>query len=81
MTLAHGTDRLESERLVLRRITPDDLPFYTRLHANPHVAEHLYPQGRPRTPAETNAFVQYTLATTSGSRSAISRSCARRTER
>jgi len=31
MTLAHGTDRLESDRLVLRRVTPDDLPFYTRL--------------------------------------------------
>ena len=31
MTLAHGTDRLESARLVLRRIAPDDLPFFTRL--------------------------------------------------
>jgi hypothetical protein len=27
MTLAHGTERLESARLVLRRIAPDDLPF------------------------------------------------------
>jgi hypothetical protein len=27
MTLARGTDRLESERLVLRRVTPDDLPL------------------------------------------------------
>jgi quercetin dioxygenase-like cupin family protein len=27
MTLAQGTDRLESARLVLRRIAPDDLPF------------------------------------------------------
>jgi hypothetical protein len=26
MTLAHGTDRLESARLVLRRVAPDDLP-------------------------------------------------------
>jgi hypothetical protein len=32
MTLAHGTDRLESARLVLRRIAPDDLPFFTRIH-------------------------------------------------
>ena len=48
MTLAHGTDRLESDRLVLRRVTPDDLPFYTRLHALPKVTEHLYPEGRPR---------------------------------
>jgi len=28
MTLAHGTDRLESARLVLRRVAPDDLPFF-----------------------------------------------------
>jgi hypothetical protein len=30
MTLAHGTDWLESARLVLRRIAPGDLPFFTR---------------------------------------------------
>lgn len=62
MTLAHGTDRLESDRLVLRRVTPDDLPFYTRLHALPEVAEHLYPGGRPRSPEETKAWMEYTLA-------------------
>ena len=62
MTLAHGTDRLESDRLVLRRVTPDDLPFYTRLHALPKVAEHLYPEGRPRSPEETKAWMEYTLA-------------------
>jgi hypothetical protein len=28
MTLPHGTARLESARLVLRRIAPDDLPFF-----------------------------------------------------
>jgi hypothetical protein len=32
MTLAHGTDRLEAARLVLRRIVPDDLPFELALH-------------------------------------------------
>ncbi len=48
MTLMRGTDRLESDRLVLRRVMPGDLPFYTRLHALPKVAEHLYPEGRPR---------------------------------
>ena len=62
MTLAHGTDRLESDRLVLRRVTPDDLPFYTRLHALPKVAEHLYPEGRPRSPEETKAWMEYTRA-------------------
>ena len=62
MTLAHGTDRLESARLVLRRVVPDDLPFFTRIHALPEVAEHLYPEGRPRTPEETATWLQYTLA-------------------
>ena len=62
MTLPHGTDRLESDRLVLRRVAPDDLPFYTRLHALPKVAEHLYPEGRPRSPEETKAWMAYTLA-------------------
>ena len=62
MTPAHGTDRLESARLVLRRITPDDLPFFTRIHALPEVAQHLYPEGRPRSPEETKAWMEYTLA-------------------
>jgi [ribosomal protein S5]-alanine N-acetyltransferase len=62
MTLAHGTDRLESPRLVLRRIAPDDLAFFTRLHALPEVARHLYPGGRPRSADETAAWLQYTLA-------------------
>ncbi len=61
MTLAHGTDRLESARLVLRRVAPDDLPFFTRIHALPEVAQHLYPGGRPRSPEETAAWLQYTL--------------------
>jgi RimJ/RimL family protein N-acetyltransferase len=61
MTLAHGSDRLETARLVLRRVTPEDLPFFTRLHALPEVAEHLYPGGRPRSPEETAAWLRYTL--------------------
>ena len=60
MTLAHGTDRLESARLVLRRIEPGDLPFFTRIHALPEVAQHLYPGGRPR--SETAAWLQVILA-------------------
>jgi [ribosomal protein S5]-alanine N-acetyltransferase len=62
MTLAHGTDRLESARLVLRRIAPDDLPFFARLHALPEVARHLYPRGRPRSFEETGAWLRATLA-------------------
>jgi RimJ/RimL family protein N-acetyltransferase len=62
MTLAHGTDWLESTRLVLRRMVPGDLPFFTGIHALPEVAQHLYPSGRPRTSEETAAFLRNTLA-------------------
>jgi RimJ/RimL family protein N-acetyltransferase len=61
MTLPRGTDRLESARLVLRRIAPDDLPFYTRIHALPDVAQFLYPEGRPRSPEETARWLETTL--------------------
>jgi [ribosomal protein S5]-alanine N-acetyltransferase len=61
MTLAHGTDRLESDRLVLRRIAPDDLPFFTRIHALPEVARYLYPGGQPRAPVATAAWLRFTL--------------------
>jgi hypothetical protein len=36
MTLALGTQRIESERLVLRRMTSDDYDFFARIHAMPH---------------------------------------------
>ena len=62
MTLVHGTDRLESARLVLRRVVPEDLQFFTRIHALPEVARHLYPGGRPRSPDETAAWLRYTLS-------------------
>jgi RimJ/RimL family protein N-acetyltransferase len=62
VTLARGTERIESARLVLRRVVPDDLPFFTRIHALPEVAENLYPEGRPRTPDETARWLTNTLA-------------------
>src|ERR1700733_13837977 len=62
MTLAHGTDRLESARLVLRGIAPGDQPFFTRIRALPEVAQYLYPEGRPHSPEETAAWLQATLA-------------------
>lgn len=62
MTLAHGTDQLESARLVLRRIVQADLPFFTRIHALPEVAQGLYPKGRPRTSEETAGWLRSTLA-------------------
>jgi len=61
MTLAHGTDWLESERLVLRRVAPDDLAFFTRIHALPAVAQYLDHGGRPRSPERTAAWLQFTL--------------------
>jgi RimJ/RimL family protein N-acetyltransferase len=61
MTLAHGTEWLESPRLILRRIVPDDLPFFTRIHALPEVALHLWPAGQPRSPAQTTAWLQATI--------------------
>jgi RimJ/RimL family protein N-acetyltransferase len=62
MTLAHGTNRLESDRLVLRRIVLEDLPFFTRLHALSEVAQGLYPGGRPRSPEEVAIWLPATLA-------------------
>ena len=62
MTLARRTERLESPRLVLRRVAPDDLPFFTRIHALPEVARHLYPAGRARSPEEAARWLRYTLA-------------------
>ena len=61
MTLPHGTDRLESDRLALRRITSDDLPFFACIHALPEVTQYLYPGGRPRSPEEPVASVQAVL--------------------
>ena len=62
VTLTHRTDRLETARLVLRRIALHDLPFFIRLHALPQVAQGLYPEGRPRTEEETAGWLQRTLA-------------------
>ena len=62
MTLENRTDRLRSARLLLRRIRPDDLPFFARLHALPEVAQGLYPEGRPRTSEDTALWLQRTLA-------------------
>ena len=60
MTLARGTERIESERLILRRIDPDDFEFFVRLHADPEVAQYL-PHGKPRSPKESIAWLQSLL--------------------
>src|SRR5262245_66163640 len=57
MTLAPGTDRIESERLVLRRITRDDSEFFARLHATPEVVRYIM-GGQPRSADESHAWVE-----------------------
>ena len=62
MTLARGTHRIESERLILRRIERADLEFFTHLHADPEVTRYL-PQGRPRSSEESLAWLESALET------------------
>jgi ribosomal-protein-alanine N-acetyltransferase len=62
MTLERGTDRIESERLFLRRITESDFEFFARLHADPEVARYLGP-GRPRSSEESLAWLRCTVST------------------
>lgn len=61
MTLLASDQTLETERLTLRRITRDDQPFYTRIHADPEVARYLS-HGKPRTPEETDHWVEAVIA-------------------
>ncbi len=56
MTLAPGADRIESERLLLRRITRDDYDFFARLHALPEVVRYIM-NGQPRSPEESRVWV------------------------
>ena len=56
MTLAAGTDRIESERLLLRRITRDDYEFFARLHATLEVVRYIM-NGQPRSAEESRAWV------------------------
>jgi ribosomal-protein-alanine N-acetyltransferase len=61
MTLARTTEQIESARLVLRRIAPSDLPFFTRIHSVADVVRYTG-HGRPRSAEETHAWLQATLA-------------------
>jgi RimJ/RimL family protein N-acetyltransferase len=56
MTLARGTDRIESERLIFRRIEQADFEFFARIHADPMVARYLG-SGRARSIQETRALL------------------------
>ena len=57
MTLVPGTDRIESERLVLRRPTRDDSEFFVRLHASVEVRRYIG-NGRPAPAAESRVWVE-----------------------
>jgi [ribosomal protein S5]-alanine N-acetyltransferase len=57
MTLAHDTDRIESERLIFRRIEQKDFEFFARIHADPIVARYLG-NGRARSIQETHALLE-----------------------
>lgn len=60
MTLARGTDRIESARLTLRRIDHDDFDFFIRLNADPEVVRYL-PFGKPRSPEQSLAWLRSVL--------------------
>lgn len=55
MTLLLGTDHIESERLLLRRMDESDLDFLIAVHGDPEVARYIG-SGAPRTPAETERW-------------------------
>jgi len=57
MTLATGTERIESERLLLRRITRDDYDFFARLHATPEVRRYIG-NGQPQGAEESRAWIE-----------------------
>jgi RimJ/RimL family protein N-acetyltransferase len=59
VTLAPGTNRIESERLVLRRITRDDYEFFVRIHALPEVGRYI---GGPRSAESSRAWIERNLA-------------------
>ena len=52
---------LETERLLLRPITRDDLDFYVRIHADPDVARYIS-TGAPRSRDASEQFIDSTIA-------------------
>jgi ribosomal-protein-alanine N-acetyltransferase len=56
MSLLASDESLDTERLRLRRIVPDDFGFYARIHADPDVARYLA-HGKPRSVEETTHWM------------------------
>ena len=61
MTLAGGDASIETPRLTLRRLRPDDLAFIARIHSDPRVRRYLG-NGLPLTAEESRAFLESVLA-------------------
>jgi len=57
MTLARDTNRIESERLIFRRIEQADFDFFARIHADPIVARYLG-NGKARSIQETHELLE-----------------------
>lgn len=60
MTLLPGTDQIEGERIILRRILPSDLDYFAEIHADSDVARHIG-AGNPRPRTETTAWLDDVL--------------------
>lgn len=60
MTLARGTDLIQSERLTLRRIDRADFDFFNQLHADTEVARYIS-HGRPRSLPESLTWLESVL--------------------
>jgi RimJ/RimL family protein N-acetyltransferase len=60
MSLLSSDQSLETERLLLRRISREDFPFYARIHADPDVARYLA-HGKPRSLQETTDWLAHVL--------------------
>jgi ribosomal-protein-alanine N-acetyltransferase len=60
MTLDAGDNPIETERLLLRRIAVEDLPFYARIHSDPDVARYIS-HGNPRTVEESRIWLEQVL--------------------
>ena len=61
MTLARGDGSIETPRLTLRRLAPDDLAFLTRIHADQRVRRYLG-DGQPLSAERSRAFLDSILA-------------------
>lgn len=61
MTLKAGTETIDTERLILRRIEPGDINYYAEIQADPEVARYIA-HGRPRTRAESEGWLEAVLA-------------------